>query len=125
MAYWSLPYPTGTALMLGFLGNIGWAWTCRAISTSSLDVLWKSFWPNPALSMVETKCFFGGHGAFALSLRFLLEEKLPRGRFKEFLLWLLYTNPMRLIASPYFYLVDRLGRGAIITVVCVKRESAD
>lgn len=75
--------------------------------------------------MGETKCFFGGHGAFALSLRFLLEEKLPRGRFKEFPLWLLYTNPMRLIASPYFYLVDRLGRGAIITVVCVKRESAD
>jgi len=90
--------------------------------------------PRPALEellarsgfrIAETRCFFGGHGAFALSLRFLLEDKVPQRILRELLLWLFYTKPARLLASPYFYLVDRLGRGAIITVVCVKRESAD
>lgn len=90
--------------------------------------------PRPALEkllaksgfkITETRCFFGSHGAFALSLRFLLEEKVPQRALGEFLLWLFYTKLARLIASPYFFLVDRLGRGPIITMICIKRESTD
>ncbi len=90
--------------------------------------------PRPALKellaksgfkITEAKCFFGSHGAFALSLQFLLEEKVSQRAFREFLLWLIYSEPARLIASPYFYLVDRLGRGPIITMICIKRESTD
>ena len=90
--------------------------------------------PRPALEellveagfkIVETECFFGSHGAFVLSLRFFLEEKMPQRDLRQFLLWPFYTKLARLIASPYFYLVDKLGRGPIITMTCVKRENTD
>ncbi|KPL19012.1 MAG: hypothetical protein AMJ93_13355 [Anaerolineae bacterium SM23_84] len=103
--------------------------------------LWGEFWvgldmprhlyifPRPALDRllvktgfktIEAGCFFGSHGSFALSLRFLLEERMPQRTLRRFLLWLSYTKLTRLVASPYFYLVDRLGRGPIITVICTK-----
>jgi SAM-dependent methyltransferase len=103
--------------------------------------LWGEFWvgldmprhlyifPQPALEellvktgfkAMETGCFFGSHESFVLSLRFFLEEKMPQGALRQFLLWLSYTTLARLIASPYFYLVDKLGRGPIITMICIK-----
>jgi SAM-dependent methyltransferase len=90
--------------------------------------------PRPALEellaragfkIVEAECFFGSHGAFVLSWRFLLEERMPQKALRECLLWLLYTKLARFIASPYFYLVDKLGRGPIITLTCVKRGNTD
>ena len=77
------------------------------------------------LKIVETECFFGGHGAFALSWRFFLEEKMPQKALRECLLWLSYTKLARFIASPYFYLVDKLGGGPIITLTCVKQGNTD
>ena len=85
--------------------------------------------PRPALEKLLAKtgfktgedgCFFGGHGLFVLSLRFFLEEKMTQRALREFLLWLFYTKLARLIASPYFYLVDKLGKGPIITMTCIK-----
>ncbi len=90
--------------------------------------------PRPALEeflaktgfkTVKARCFFGSHGAFALSLRFFLEEKVPQRTLRGFLLWLFYTKLSRLIAAPYFYLVDKLGRGPIITMTCIKRKNTD
>ncbi len=90
--------------------------------------------PRPALDellaeagfkIVESRCFFGSHGAFVLSLQFLLEEKMPQRKLREFLLRLFYTKLARLVAFPYFYLVDKLGRGPIVTMTCVKRENTD
>lgn len=74
---------------------------------------------------VNTECFFGSHGAFVLSWRFLLEEKVSQRALREFLLWLSYTKLARLITFPYFYLVDKLRRGPVITVTCVKKENTD
>ena len=90
--------------------------------------------PRPALEKllaktgfktVEAGCFFGSHGLFVLSLQFFLEEKMSRRDLRQFLLWLSCTKLARLIDSPYFYLVDKLGRGPIITMTCVKRENTD
>ncbi len=88
--------------------------------------------PRPALEkllakagfkIVETECVFGSHGASVLSGRFFLEEKMSQRDLREFLIWLLYTRLARFIASPYFYLVDKLGRGPIITMTCVKLKA--
>ena len=88
--------------------------------------------PRPALGkllvktgfkIVEAECFFGSHGLFALSLQFFLGEKMPQRALRQFLLWLFYTKLARLIASPYLYLVDKLGRGPIITMTCVKLKA--
>jgi SAM-dependent methyltransferase len=85
--------------------------------------------PRPALEellaqtgfkIVEARCFFGSHGASALSLRFFLEERIPQRALRQCLLWLSYTKLARLVAFPYFYLMDKLGRGPIITMTCVK-----
>jgi len=90
--------------------------------------------PRPALEELLAKagfkilhegCFFGSHGLFVLSLRFLLEEKMSQSSLRRFLLWLSYTKPARLLASPYFYLVDRLGAGPTITMTCIKQGSTD
>lgn len=106
--------------------------------------LWGKFWvgldmprhlyvlPRPAIEellaktgfkTVEAGCFFGSHGLFVLSLQFFLEEKMPQKALRQFLLWLSYTKLVRLIAFPYFYLVDKLGRGPIITMACVKKNT--
>ncbi|MBM4466075.1 MAG: class I SAM-dependent methyltransferase [Chloroflexi bacterium] len=90
--------------------------------------------PRPALEkllaktgfkIAEEGCFFGSHGSFVLSLQFLLEEKMSQRSLRRFLLWLSYTKLARLMASPYFYLVDRLGAGPIIAMTCIKRENMD
>jgi SAM-dependent methyltransferase len=90
--------------------------------------------PHPALEkllaktgfkIVKEGCFFGSHGLFILSLQFLLEGKMSQSSLRRFLLWLSYTKVARLIASPYFYLVDRLGAGPIITMTCIKRGNMD
>jgi len=73
--------------------------------------------------IVEAGCFFGSHRAFVLSLQFFPEEKMTQRSLRQFLLWLFYTKLARLIASPYFYIVDKLGRGPVITMTCIKRQA--
>ena len=109
--------------MPGLSGSFGWVWTCRVISTTSLEPALEELLAKTGFKTVEAGCFFGSHGAFVLSLRFFLEEKMPRRDLRQFLLWPFYTKLARLIASPYFYLVDKLGRGPVVTMTCVKLKA--
>jgi SAM-dependent methyltransferase len=64
------------------------------------------------------RCFFGAHGAFCLSLRFCLEEKWGHSLPTRLLLSTIECRLARLTLSPYFYLLDRLGYGSIVTYFC-------
>ncbi len=75
--------------------------------------------------IVRAGCFFGSHRAFVLSLQFFLEEKMPQGALRGGLLRLSYTKLARLVAFPYFWIVDKLRRGPVITMTCVKQENVD
>ena len=45
---------------------------------------------------------------------------MPQRALRQFLLRLSYSKLARLVAFPYFYLVDKLTRGPVITITCVK-----
>ncbi|MBX0327757.1 class I SAM-dependent methyltransferase [Oscillochloris sp. ZM17-4] len=69
------------------------------------------------LREVERSCFYGSHAATATSLTFLIEQAIGRGRLSAALSQLIFSLPARLIAAPYFMLIDRLGMGSNITGV--------
>ncbi len=73
--------------------------------------------------IVESGCFFGSHRAFVLSLQFFLEERIPHKALRRLLLRLSYTKLVRLVAFPYFYIVDKLRRGPVITMTCIKKNT--
>jgi SAM-dependent methyltransferase len=64
----------------------------------------------------ETACIAGSYPAFVLSMRFWAGEHLsPAGQRR--LRRLLEALPARVLTAPLFYLVDRLERGTVVTVV--------
>jgi hypothetical protein len=62
-------------------------------------------------------CFYGRHTTFAASLRLLFRARLPDTALRRGLERFVSLGAWRYITLPYFALVDRLGRGAIVTVV--------
>jgi SAM-dependent methyltransferase len=61
-------------------------------------------------------CISGGYPTFALSLRFWARDHLSEPARKR-LQRTLEALPVRLAVAPYFYLVDRLGKSTVVTVV--------
>jgi SAM-dependent methyltransferase len=61
-------------------------------------------------------CTSGGYPTFALSLRFWARDHLSIPA-QERLRRILESLPVRLVVAPYFYLVDRLGKSTVVTVV--------
>lgn len=70
--------------------------------------------------LLETRCLQGSHRAFALSVGFAIEEKVRGKRMQATINWVIYCLPVRLALAPLFYLVDRLKRGPVITLICQK-----
>ncbi len=64
----------------------------------------------------RTACLSGGYPTFVLSVRFWAQEHLSAQAQKQ-LFRILNTLPVRLLVSPYFYLVDRLGKNTVVTVI--------
>ncbi len=60
-------------------------------------------------------CFYGRYTTFASSLRLLLRARLPDGALRRSFERTL--GVWRYLTLPYFAAIDRLGRGAIVTVV--------
>ena len=70
--------------------------------------------------VVETKCFYGSHAAAMSSVRFWLRSIRMNGRFRETLEQVLFSWPLRLATSPFFYATDRLQLSSPLTVFCSK-----
>ncbi len=65
------------------------------------------------------RCFFGSWRSFSVSLQYLLHRKLGR-RPPAPPPWdgLLRTQWLRLMVLPFYLLIDRLNRGALMTLFC-------
>jgi len=70
--------------------------------------------------VVETRCFYGSHAASMSSIRFWLRSRRMNGRFRETLEQVLFSRPLRLMTSPFFYATDRLQLSSPLTVICSK-----
>lgn len=62
-------------------------------------------------------CASGSYFAFMLSWRLLVEDKISAPRFRRLLDRLVNNQVFRALSMPYFWIVDRLGRGASLTVI--------
>lgn len=74
--------------------------------------------------IVSRKCFYGGYGAFSLSLQFYLEERVRQGRGQDILFWIARQRLLHYILWPYFQVAYALGKGPTITYFCRKRTLA-
>jgi 2-polyprenyl-3-methyl-5-hydroxy-6-metoxy-1,4-benzoquinol methylase len=68
-------------------------------------------------------CFYGRYTAFALSLRLVLREWVRSERARKWLDRILFVPVWRFLFLPYFYIIDELGKGVIVTVYAQKVEA--
>lgn len=71
-------------------------------------------------ALLDERCLAGTFFTFALSLRFLIDEKLDGLSGRALAEKVFYSAPMRLLSAPFFYAVDRFNKGSIITYFCRK-----
>lgn len=64
----------------------------------------------------KTACMSGGYLTFALSMRFWARDRLS-ARGQHWLRVLMESLPMRLVTAPLFYLIDRVQKCTVVTVV--------
>jgi SAM-dependent methyltransferase len=69
------------------------------------------------LQVERMYCFYGRYTTFAASLRLLLRARLPGNALRRGLERVVSLGLWRYPTLPYFAAVDRLGGGAIVTVV--------
>ena len=69
------------------------------------------------LRVERAYCFYGRYTTFAASLRLLLRAQLPDTPTRRACERLVSLGVWRYLTLPYFALVDRAGRGAIVTIV--------
>lgn len=67
-------------------------------------------------------CFYGRYTAFALSLRLVLREWVRSERARNWLDKILFVPVWRFLFLPYFYIIDALGKGVIVTVYAQKQK---
>lgn len=68
----------------------------------------------------QTACISGSYPAFVLSVRFWARDHLAPSA-QGLLRRMLESLPVRLATSPFFYLLDRLRRSTVVTVVARPR----
>jgi len=69
-------------------------------------------------------CFYGRYTAFALSVRLVLREWVQSERTRTWLDRILFAPLWRFLFLPYFFFIDKLGRGTIVTVYAQKVAGA-
>ena len=70
--------------------------------------------------IVSAGCWYGSHAAFASSIRFWLRDRSLNARWRPLAEKMLFLLPVRLIALPYFYAMDRLRLSSPLAVVAMK-----
>lgn len=100
---------------------IGWD-APRHLYAFDSDVL-KVLLSNAGFISHDRNCFYGGYGAFYLSLRFYLEEKVEPGKAREIFLRFSSQRLFRYLLWPYFRISYLLERGPVIVYFCKKAET--
>lgn len=100
---------------------IGWD-APRHLYAFDSDVL-KALLSNAGFIAYDRSCFYGGYGAFYLSLRFYLEEKVELSKAREILLRFSSQRLFRYLLWPYFRTSYLLNRGPVIVYFCKKAET--
>jgi len=70
------------------------------------------------LKLVGSKCLYGEHAAAMSSVRFWLRAKHPSVSHK--LDKVLFMFPMRVLLSPFFFVMDKLKKSSPITIFAQK-----
>lgn len=71
----------------------------------------------------DMRCLYGSYAAAISSVRFWMRDKCRNGKWLKVAERALFSLPFRILASPYFYLMDRLRLSSAITVTCVKLDN--
>jgi SAM-dependent methyltransferase len=93
----------------------------RHLAVFSIDTL-KRILTRAGFDLEQITCISGSYPAFALSVRFWARDHLSE-RGQRALRRVLDSLPIRLVTSPYFYLVDRLVKSTVATVTAVPRPA--
>lgn len=72
--------------------------------------------------ILARRCFFGSQALFFLSLRYLLADRARWQWLKRWVERLEAASLVRAVTLPYFFLIDRLGAGPIVTVFARREE---
>jgi SAM-dependent methyltransferase len=80
----------------------------------------RSILRGAGLRLVDRQNIAGSHAALEYSLRFLFHAKGWRGQKAQTLLRIYRSLPSRVIASPFFWTVDQLKMGSLITIFAQK-----
>lgn len=70
--------------------------------------------------LVESRCRYGSHALAMSSLRFWLRANSPAW-VERIISSIIMSLPVRILASPYFFIADRLNWSTAPTMVCVKQ----
>jgi 2-polyprenyl-3-methyl-5-hydroxy-6-metoxy-1,4-benzoquinol methylase len=72
------------------------------------------------MRLIDRQNIAGSHAAFEYSLRFLFNAKGWRGQQGQTLLRIYRSLPARMLAAPFFWTVDQLKMGSLITIFAQK-----
>ncbi len=70
--------------------------------------------------ILDIRCLYGSYAAAASSIRFWMRAKNRDAKWLKTVECFLFSLPIRVLASPYFFLMDRLRLSSALTVTCVK-----
>ncbi|MGB9872409.1 MAG: class I SAM-dependent methyltransferase [Anaerolineae bacterium] len=70
--------------------------------------------------IVDMRCLYGSYAAAASSIRFWIRAKKRNAKGLKLVERILFSLPLRILASPCFFLMDRLRLSSALTVTCVK-----
>lgn len=87
----------------------------RHMSVFTLETL-RQLLNTTGFKIEAAYCFYGRYTAFALSLQIWLHAQLRPSRLRRLLEAGLFLPIWRYVTLPYFWLIDRLKRGSIITI---------
>jgi 2-polyprenyl-3-methyl-5-hydroxy-6-metoxy-1,4-benzoquinol methylase len=70
--------------------------------------------------VVKRRCLYGSHAALASSFRFWVRANIHNPTLRQIMEELLFLRIVRLLAAPYFFIMDRLLNSTAVTVFCKK-----
>ncbi len=80
-----------------------------------------AFLEQKGLEIVDSRCLYGGYHAFFASWQFYLQEK-GKPKLQKLAAALSGSRWLRLLSAPYFFVLDRMRAGTVLTVTCRKRD---
>jgi 2-polyprenyl-3-methyl-5-hydroxy-6-metoxy-1,4-benzoquinol methylase len=69
------------------------------------------------LEQIERKCLYGSHAATASTVMFIVERFFGKSLVSRFIRTVIFSQVVRLLAAPYFKLIDHCRLGSNVTVV--------